>query len=64
MGIVEQLGEVLKNEEYIGTDNNNLEEALDLYHDLIRENILIPRENQLILDTVEFSRDSNFFQLF
>ena len=64
MRIVEQLGEVLKNEQYFGTDNNNLEEALDMYHDLIRENILIPRENQLILDTVEFSRDSNFFQLF
>lgn len=56
-----EIEETLKNSEYCEMNNNDLEEALDMYYELIRENKLIPRGNQLILDSIEFKRDSNFF---
>ena len=60
MSIVDSLMETINGEEMARKSGGNLEAALEKYHDMVKRNILIPRENQLVLDSLEFRKNSNF----
>ena len=61
MSIVDSLRETICEEEKARKSGGNLEAALEKYHDMVKRHILVPRENQLVLDSLEFRKNSNFF---
>ena len=61
MSIIDSLRETISEEEKTRKSGGNLEAALEKYHDMVKRQVLIPRENQLALDSLEFRKNSNFF---
>lgn len=58
MNIVEEVKMVLDRDSE--KNGGNLEEALRLYHELVKKKLITPRGNRLIDDNVVYKKGSNF----
>lgn len=60
MGIDKQVIEIIESGFETFCDNNNLEEALAIYHEWVEKKIIIPRGNQLIPEDISYRSSRNF----
>ena len=60
--IADEVMEALENYRSVTKSDAKLEEALEMYHELIKNKVIAPRENQLLGDSVLYQK-SNFFRL-
>ena len=60
MSIVDSVNEIIRNEETQRISDDSLQKALELYHNMVSRNIIIPRGNQLMPELIEFRSNSNF----
>lgn len=61
MSVIELVNEVIAYQESLMGNCDELEEALDEYYELVEKKMLIPRENQLLQECIEFKGNSNFY---
>lgn len=60
MNITEEVKVVIAENRYIKNDDNNLEYALEIYHELVEKKIIVPRGNQLMPNNIAYIQRSNF----